>query len=236
MIRWLPAVAAVVVSAGRFRLRQHRVARPTRSTPCRMPMFEADKPRGPDMPAKWQLGHASKYCSIDAEDNVHVSDRPRNAQTPGTTRWLRSSWVGPTIRTCNFIRVWGWTGNSGDQMGPSASTDSRSHHCGKPSGSGWRLLSRVASPAPEPVAMDALPKFTRDRAVSDANRLENAEQGRDNYMMNVHCVRGRGSAIRSPPRFPWWMATAITGRSSTDAETGAFKRMPRAFGKSASGC
>ena len=124
-----------------------------------MPRFEVD-PGWPKVPPKWRLGDASSIA-IDAQDNVYVPHRPRTLKADA------KAVAAPPVMVFdpagNFIRAWGGRGNGYDW--PEREHGIHLDHDGHV-WIGGNNCPELKLPGLQPLADDALLKFTRDLALS----------------------------------------------------------------------
>jgi len=191
-----------------------------------MPIFEVDA-SWPKVPEKWKLGDASSFA-IDAQDNVWLLHRPR------TLKPEQAAMAAPPVMEFdaagNFIKAWGGAASGYDWP-------AREHgiHIDY---KGFVWIGGNNCPTSglaglKPLADDALLKLTPDGKLVMQIGRSNQSKG-DADTGNVHRA---ADAWVHPPTSEVFVADGYGNHRVIvfDADTGAFKRMWGAFGRTPAG-
>jgi hypothetical protein len=191
-----------------------------------LPTFEVD-PVWPKVPAKWKLGDASSIA-IDAQDNVWVLHRPRTLKP--TDAALTAPPVVAFDAAGNYLKSWGGAGNGYEwpEREHGIHIDRNSHVW-----IGGNNCPEAGNPGLKPVADDALLKFTLDGKFLLQIGRSNQSKG-DADTVNVHRAADAWVYSRANEIF---VADGYGNHRVIvfDSDTGAFKRMWGAFGRSPGG-
>jgi hypothetical protein len=177
------------------------------------------------VPDKWKLGDASSFA-IDAQDNVWLLHRPR------TLKGEQAAMAAPPVvvfdSAGNFIKAWGGAGNGYDW--PEREHGIHIDH------KGFVWIGGNNCPTSglaglKPVADDALLKFSTDGKLVMQIGRSNQSKG-DADTGNVH--RAADAWVHAPTNEVFVADGYGNHRVIVfDADSGAFKRMWGAFGKTA---
>jgi DNA-binding beta-propeller fold protein YncE len=191
-----------------------------------IPIFEVDA-SWPKVPEKWKLGDASSFA-VDAQDNVWLLHRPR------TLKPEQAAMAAPPVMVFdaagNFIKAWGGAASGYDWP-------EREHgiHIDY---KGFVWIGGNNCPTSglaglKPLADDALLKFTPDGKLVLQIGRSNQSKG-DGDTSNVHRA---ADAWVHPLTSEVFVADGYGNHRVIvfDADTGAFKRIWGAFGKTPAG-
>lgn len=197
------------------------------SAPARsLPIFEVD-PSWPKVPSQSKLGDASSFA-IDAQDNVWLLHRPRTLKQDQAAMAAKPVMVFDSAG--NLIKSWGGDGSGYDW--PQREHGIHIDHKGF-IWIGGNYCAALALFGLKPAADDALLKFSPDgKFIMQVGRSDASKGNADTA--NVH--RAADAWVHAPTNEVF----VADGYGNTrvvvfDADTGAFKRMWGAFGKTPAG-
>jgi hypothetical protein len=223
--RLVAVLAGVVLIAGAHastRSGRASAVETIQSAARNLPTFEVDR-AWPKVPAKWKLGDASSFA-VDAQDRVWLLHRPRTLKPEEAAMAAPPVMVFDTAGT--FIKAWGGaaTGYEWPEREHGIHVDGR--------GLVWITGNNCPTNGLQglkPVADDQILKFTQDgKFVMQIGRSNQSKGNADTR--NVH----RAADVWVYPRTNELFVADGYGNHRVvvfDANSGAFKRMWGAFGK-----